>query len=140
VLRTHKVEIAEGRFLEKQWPVTTAFDELADAYLKWIRPNDAAGIPARKRSWRSHDLYAMGQLRAYLGGKRLTAITPAVVGYHRDSRRSTISRRKRLVSAATVNRELACLKRMFNVACKGLIALRGGIPALNPIASVSLAR
>jgi hypothetical protein len=74
------------------------------------------------------------------GGKRLTAIMPAVVGYHRDSRRSTISRRKRLVSAATVNHELACLKRMVNVACKGLIALRGGIPALNPIASVSLAR
>jgi hypothetical protein len=50
VLRKCKVEIAEGRFLEKQRPVTTTFDELADAYLKWIRPNDEAGIPARKRS------------------------------------------------------------------------------------------
>ena len=45
MLRTHKVEMAEGRFLEKQRPVTTTFDELADAYLKWIRPNDEAGIP-----------------------------------------------------------------------------------------------
>jgi hypothetical protein len=79
VLRKPKVEIAEGRYLEKQRPVTTTLDELADAYLKWIGPNDEAGIPARKRSWRSHDLYATGQLRAYFGGKRLTAIAPALV-------------------------------------------------------------
>jgi hypothetical protein len=31
VLRKRKVEITEGRFLEKQQPVTTTFDELADA-------------------------------------------------------------------------------------------------------------
>ncbi len=103
VLRKRKVEIAEGRFLEKQQPVTTTFDELAEVYLKWIRPNDEAGIPARKRPWRSHDLYAIGRLRAYFGGKRVTAITPALVGQYCDWRRSTISRRNRPVSAATVN-------------------------------------
>jgi hypothetical protein len=80
VLQKRKVEIAEGKYLDKQRPLTTTFDVLADAYLKWISPNDAAGTPARKRSWRSHDLYAIGQLRAYFGGKRLTAITPALVG------------------------------------------------------------
>jgi hypothetical protein len=31
VLRKRKVEIAEGRFLEKQRPITTTFDELAEA-------------------------------------------------------------------------------------------------------------
>ena len=45
VLRKRKVEIAEGRFLEKQQPVTTTFDELAEVYLKWIRPNDAGRHP-----------------------------------------------------------------------------------------------
>jgi hypothetical protein len=59
VLRKRKVEIADGKFLEKQRPITSTFDELAAAYLKWISPNDEAGIPARKRSWRSHDLYAI---------------------------------------------------------------------------------
>jgi integrase len=140
VLKKRKVAIAEGKFLEKKRPVTTTFDELADSYLKWIRPNEEMGIHARKRSWRSHDLYAIGQLRAYFGGKRLTDITPALVGQYRDWRRSTISRRKRPVSAATVNRELASLKRMINVACKGLIVLKGGVPAQNPIANVSLER
>jgi hypothetical protein len=84
VLRKRKVEIAEGRFLDKKRPITTTFDELAETCLKWISPNVEAGIPARKRSWRSHDLYAIGQLRAYFGGKRLTAITPALVGQYRD--------------------------------------------------------
>jgi integrase len=140
VLRKRKVEIAEGKYLDKQQPMTTTFDELADTYLKWISPNDKASIPARKRSWRSHDLYAIGQLRAYFGGKRLAAITPAQVEQYRDWRRSTVSRRKSPVSAATVHRELACLKRMFNVACKGLIVLKGGVPAQNPIATVSLER
>jgi integrase len=138
VLQKRKVEIAEGKFLDKKRPVTTTFDELADAYLKWISPNEKAGIPARKRSWRSHDLYAIGRLRAYFGGKRLTAITPALVGRYRDWRRSTISRRNRPVSAATVNRELACLKRMFTVAHKGLIVLKGGVPKDKPLEVVSL--
>jgi hypothetical protein len=125
VLRKRKVEIAEGKFLDRQRPVTTTFDDLADSYLTWIRPNDELGIPARKRSWKSHDLYAIGQLRAYFGGNQLTAITPAMIGQYRDWRRSSISRRKQPISVATVNRELSCLKRMFNVACKGLLCSRG---------------
>jgi hypothetical protein len=60
VLKKRKVEIAEGRFLDKQSPVPTTFDELAEAYIKWISPDQASGLPARKRSWKSHDLYAIG--------------------------------------------------------------------------------
>jgi integrase len=37
---------------------------------------------------------------------------------------------------ATINRELACLKRMFNVARKGLIVFKSGVP----MAMVSLER
>jgi hypothetical protein len=44
-LRKRKVELAEGRFREKQRPVTTTFDELADAYLVYARDQQ------RKRSW-----------------------------------------------------------------------------------------
>jgi integrase len=80
------------------------------------------------------------QASRLLGGKRLTAITPAIVGQYRASRRSTISRRNRPVSAATVNRELACFKRMFTVAHKGLIVLRGGVPKDKPLEVVSLER
>jgi hypothetical protein len=50
VLRKRKVEVAEGKYLDKQRPIVSTFDDLADAYLKWISPNQEAGIPARKRS------------------------------------------------------------------------------------------
>jgi|SRR5215813_7143679 len=60
VLRKHKVEIAEGRFLEKQRPVTTTFDELADVYLGYARDQQ------RKRSWK-RDRTSIATLRAYFG-------------------------------------------------------------------------
>jgi hypothetical protein len=40
VLQKRKVEMAEGKFLERPRPITTTFDELCDAYLLWIRPNE----------------------------------------------------------------------------------------------------
>jgi hypothetical protein len=57
VLRKRKVEVAEGKYLDKQRPIVSTFDDLADAYSKWISPNLEAGTPARKRSWKSPDLF-----------------------------------------------------------------------------------
>jgi hypothetical protein len=86
VLKKRKVAIAEGRFLDKQRSITTTFDELADAYLAWIAPDERRGIPARKRSWYSGDLYAIGKLRPYFGGKRLIDKTPALVSQYQAHR------------------------------------------------------
>ena len=133
VHRKRKVEIAEGRFLERQRPVTTVFDELAGAYLVYARDQQ------QKRSW-TRDRTSLATLGAYFGGKRLSEITPAAIEQYRAWRRTTTSRRGRAVTPATINRELACLKRMFNVARKGLIVLKGGIPGANPMAMVSLER
>jgi hypothetical protein len=79
VLGKRRAEIREGRFFAKPKRITTTFSELADAYMEWISPNEAKGIPARKRSWKSFDLYATTQLRRYFGDKKLTDITPAMV-------------------------------------------------------------
>jgi integrase len=135
VLRKRKVEIAEGRFLEKQQPVTTTFDELADAYLTWIAPDEQRGIPARKRSWYSGDLYAIGKLRPYFSGTRLVDITPALVSRYQAHRRASLSRFGRPVKPSTINRELAILRAMFNVAQRGVLVRKGGAPAQNPVAS-----
>jgi integrase len=133
VLRKRKVEIAEGRFLDRKRPITTTFDELADAYLYYAQHQQ------QKRSW-LRDRASIGALKASFGGKRLTDITPASVEQYRASRKATISRRRRMVTTASINRELTCLKRMFNVARKGLIVLKGGAPVENPVTSVSLER
>jgi integrase len=128
-----KVEIAEGKFLEKQRPVTTTFNDLAEAYLGYARDQQ------QKRSW-TRDQTSLRTLKAYFGEKRLPEITPAAIEQYRVWRRATISRRSKLVTPATINRELACLKRMFNVARKGLVVLKDGMPVGNPMAMVSLDR
>jgi len=79
-------------------------------------------------------------LKMCFRGKRLTELTPAAVEQYRAWRKQTISQRGHPAMPATINRELACLKRMFNVARKGLRALKGGVPTINPMAMVSLER
>jgi integrase len=133
VLRKRKVEIAEGKYLDRQRPVTTTFEDLAEAYLSYARDQQ------QKRSW-ARDRTSIRALTGYFGGKRLTELTPASIEQYRAWRRATISRRGRAVMPATINRELACLKRMFNVARKGLMVLKGGVPLVNPMAMVSLDR
>jgi integrase len=133
VLRKRKVEIAEGKYLDRQRPVTTTFDQLAEAYFAYTVHQQ------RKRSW-PRDRTSIRALSPYFGGKRLTEITPALIEQYRARRRNTVSRKGEPMTPASINRELACLKRMFNVARKGLIVLKGGVPTDNPVSSVSLAR
>jgi integrase len=51
----------------------------------------------------------------------------------RMSTRTIHGRRPR---PATVNRELACPKEMWNVARKGLVDLKAGVPAENPVSAI----
>jgi integrase len=127
VHRKRKVEIAEGKYLDRQRPVTTTFDELAEAYLKYAHEN--------KRSW-DRDATSLRKLGETFGGKRLTEITPAAVERYKAGRMASVTIYGRHPRPATVNRELACLKEMFNVARKGLIALKAGVPAQNPVSAV----
>ena len=128
VLRKRKVEIAEGKFLERKRPITTTFDELAPAYLVYAREN--------KRSW-DRDERSIRALAEVFSGKRLAEITPATIERYKAWRLASLSRHGRHPRPATVNRELACLKHMFNVARKGLIELKGGVPTENPVSTVT---
>jgi integrase len=127
VHRKRKVEIAEGKFLEKKRPVTTTFDELADAYLPYSREN--------KRSW-DQDTRSVKRLATVFRGKRLTEITPADIERYKTLRQAGVDSHGHYPKPATINRELACLKVMFNVARKGLLYLPGGVPNDNPVSSV----
>ncbi len=127
VMQKRKVAIAEGKFLRKQQPVTTTFDDLAQAYLHYARDN--------KCSW-GRDETSVKKLLEIFSGRRLTEITPASIERYKTLRRASKTIYGRCPTPATLNRELACLKRMFNVARKGLIELKGGIPAENPTSAV----
>jgi hypothetical protein len=43
VLKKRKVEIAEGKFLDRKKPLTTTFDQLASAYLPHAKQNKRSG-------------------------------------------------------------------------------------------------
>jgi integrase len=126
VLRKRKVEIAEGKFLEKRRVITT-FDELAEAYLAYSHEN--------KSSW-DRDVRSIKPLLEVFAGRKLTELTPAAIERYKALRLSSISRHGRHPRPATVNRELACLKHMFNVGRKGLVHLLGGVSAENPVSTV----
>jgi integrase len=128
VLKKRKVQIAEGKFLERKRAITTTFDELAQSYLPYSRDN--------KRSW-DRDERSVKALGQAFSGKRLIEVTPAAIERYKAWRLASVSRHGRHPRPAAVNRELACLKHMFNVARKGLINLKGGILSENPVSAVS---
>ena len=133
VLKKRKVEIAEGKFLEKKRPVTTTFDELADVYLLY------ASDQQQKRSW-TRDRTSIATLGAYFGASAwrrsrqqpLSTIGPGVEPRSRGAGRR--SHLPRLTGNWRVSN--AC----STSPAKELILLEGGFPGANPMAMVSLER
>jgi integrase len=98
LLALRKSEILRGTFRR---PVKITFGELGTKYMEYAKGN--------KRSW-LRDEQMLAKLTAFFGGERqVREIYPA------DIEGFKLLRRKE-VSGSTVNRELALLKRMFNLA------------------------
>jgi len=98
-----KGEIAEGRWFEKLPGEEKTFREMMEKYL-------AEHVP-KLRSQRSFRGYA-GNLTSFFGDYLLTEISPKVISEYK------IKRRSGGLSAASVNRELATMKKAFNLAVK----------------------
>jgi integrase len=127
VLRKRKVEIAEGKYLEKRRPITTTFEDLAREFLRYGQAN--------KRSWHRY-VASIRILRETFGGARLPEITPDLIERYKTTRLASRTTRGGPPKPATINRELACLKTMFNLAHKRILHLPGGIPADNPVRAI----
>ena len=115
---------AEGRYIKKSPDARTLFKNLAQWYLEL--PEVKA-----KRSYK-RDKELIGNLLPHFGFKLLKDITPALVEAYRQKRLSEPSRRtpQTLTAPATVNREVACLKTIFNK------AVRNGKAEKNPVHGV----
>lgn len=118
-LKKREVEIAEGKHLDVKKDSKTTFDELAKDFLK-IHSKVNKKALAYKR-----DLGLIKNLSVEFSGKKLSEITSKMVEKYKE-------RRKKEVSPATVNREVACLKCMFNKAIEWKEA------ADNPVRKVKL--
>jgi len=101
-------------------PVKTSFGDFGKRYMEHAKAN--------KRSW-LRDQQMLEQLSNFFGKERLlTEITPfQIEGYKLD--------RRAKVSGSTVNRELALLKRMFNLASTWDL-----FPDANPVRKVKFFR
>ncbi|MDI6854531.1 MAG: tyrosine-type recombinase/integrase [Deltaproteobacteria bacterium] len=111
-LRSKLSAKAEGRHIKKSPDAKTRFKALAEWYIKL--PEVKA-----KHSYK-RDEQTLKRLQPYLGERLLKDITPATVEAYRQKRLSEPSGRspKNLTCPATVNREIACLKTIFNKAIK----------------------
>ena len=116
-LKKRKLEIAEGKFLDIQKQNKIKFKEFAEVYIEnYAKPNKSS-------AWR--DEISIEHLNHFFGGKCLYEITPLdIEGYKR--------KRKEEVSTSTVNRELTCLKTIFNK------AKEWGKAKENPVSKVKL--
>jgi len=101
---------AEKRYIKKSLDASTRFKDLAHWYL------NLAEVKA-KGSYR-RDVQSLNRLLPVFGERLLKDITPATVGTYQQQRLTEPSGRspKNLTKPATVNREIACFKTIFNKA------------------------
>ena len=97
-----KADILRGEYRYKK-ESKIRFEEFAERYLEYGKVN-------KKRSWQ-RDRWSIENLNTHFKGKLFSKITPLQIEDYK---------RKRLenVLPATFNRELACLRHMFNLAKK----------------------
>jgi integrase len=113
-------QIVEGRWFEVQEAKTRTFDELMERYL--------AEHAAKKSEPRHYRGYA-NNLLAFLGGRTLAEITPKLIAEYK-SRRYAAG-----LKPASINRELATLKKAFNLAMREWEWCQD-----NPVSRVSMER
>ncbi len=107
MLEARKTDISRGAYdlNKKEAPF---FEEYADYFLEYYaKPN--------KRSWK-RDVRSIKYLKAAFSGQRLSGITREHINKYKVDRMRETTMRKAPPARATVNRELAVLRTMFNMA------------------------
>jgi len=99
-LASRQGEVVQGKFSLQKVKHSPLFRDFAVVYLEWAKK--------QKKSW-ERDWYSIKQLEPIFGNFKLSSINRFLVEGYR-------SKRKEMVSPATVNREVACLIRILNVA------------------------
>lgn len=120
------VERAEGRLLDKKKDSRTTFNQLTKWYLELAEVK-------RKKSY-IRDERSIKKLSDFFGSKFVKEIKPSLIAEYQSFRLSEKSYRGHLTKPATINREIACLKTLFNK------AIRDGKVEVNPVRGVKLLR
>ena len=116
-LAKRKTEVAENKFLDKKKKEKLKFEDFAQEFIEYY-------CKLNKKSW-ERDAQSIRHLSGVFAGKYLYAITPLEIEKYKE-------KRIHLVKPATINRELSCLKTLFNK------AIEWGKLELNPMKKVKL--
>jgi integrase len=120
ILGKVNVQIVEGRFFETLEETTRTFDELMERYL-----NEHVARKSQPRHYRGY----ANSLTAFFGGRTLAEITPKLIVEYKNRRYAAG------LKPASINRELANLKKAFNLAVREWEWCRD-----NPVSRVSMER
>jgi integrase len=115
---------AEGRLLDKKKDDKVRFDQLVGWFL--------ALHEIKRKSSFDRDKRSLDKLIGFFKTKLASQITPALISEYQAHRLAEKSYRGENTKPATVNRETACLKTMFNK------AIRDGKLEKNPMRGVKL--
>ena len=113
-----RAQIIEGRFFETLEEKTRTFDELMERYLR-----EHAAKKSEPRHYRGY----FNSLKACFGGRTLAEITPKLIVEYKARRYAAG------LKPASINRELASLKKAFNLAVREWEWCRE-----NPVSKVSM--
>ena len=119
VLQDVRLKIAKGEYLGVYDERKIFFEDYAEQYLAFSKDNKA------KSTYLRRDKVSVAHLTVAFEGRYLFDITPRMVEKYK-------AKRLEKVAPATVNRELACLKHMYNT------AIEWGYVKTNPVKSVKL--
>ncbi len=118
-LEARKTDIRRGKFQFQDVRPTPLFRDFAQVYLEHARAN--------KRSWERDQRTLRKHLVPFFGKRRLNQVSSFLVETYKNKRKSE-------AEPATVNRELALFKYMFN------LAIKWGKAHHNPVKEVRLFR
>lgn len=102
VLKKRLVEVAEGKYLDKKKEDRIKFEDFAKEYLDLHSKTN-------NKTWQKFDTSIINSLNKFFLGKYLDEITPHMVERFKSDRMKD-------VTPATINRNLAVLRSMFNKA------------------------
>jgi len=98
-------DIDNGKYETAQRQREVTFFEIAEDFLAYSK--------AHKKSW-ERDQRTIKILKAYFGNAPIIKILPKNIEQYIAHRKKTISHLKTNIGPATINRELACMKSIFN--------------------------
>lgn len=121
LLTQRRNEVEGGNLLRRAKRVTLR--SWSDEYQKWAKDH--------KRSWKRDELSVTHLLR-HLGNRHLDDITAAAIEDYQRARRDETTRFNKVPTPATINREVACLKKMLS------LAVRDRVLATHPARGVTM--